>query len=91
MQLLNFKLHIQLVHFSQTGHLLSTLKCTHPCFTNHPPQVVPFALSAQEEKLATWMSSRSSRNMTSFSSFLVANSQSAACVGLASTFRIFAL
>jgi hypothetical protein len=27
--------HIQLVHFSQTGHLLSTLMCTHLCFTNH--------------------------------------------------------
>jgi hypothetical protein len=56
-----------------------------------PPQVVPTVLSAQEVKLATWMTSRSSRNMTSSSSFLVANPQSAACVGLASTFRISAL
>jgi hypothetical protein len=40
---------------------------------NTPPQVVPTVLSAQEVKLATWMTLRSSRNMTSSSSFLVAN------------------
>jgi hypothetical protein len=26
---------VTLVHFSQTRHLLSTLMCTHPCFTKH--------------------------------------------------------
>jgi hypothetical protein len=35
------QLHIQLVHFSQMGHLLSTLMCTHPCFTHHPTPGCP--------------------------------------------------
>jgi hypothetical protein len=29
--------HIKLVHYSQTGHLLSMLMCTHPCSTHQPP------------------------------------------------------
>jgi hypothetical protein len=29
--------HIKLVHYSQTGYLLSMLMCTHPCSTHHPP------------------------------------------------------
>jgi hypothetical protein len=57
-------------------------------YTPPPPQVVPSVLSAQEVMLAT---SRSSWNMTSSSYFFVANLQSAACLGLASTFRISAL
>jgi hypothetical protein len=60
-------------------------------YTPPPPQVIPSVLSAQEVMLATWMTSRSSRNTMSSSSFLVANPQSAACVGLASTIRISAL
>jgi hypothetical protein len=29
--------HIKLVHYSQTGHLLSMLMCTHPCSTHQTP------------------------------------------------------
>jgi hypothetical protein len=29
--------HIKLVHYSQTGHLLSMLMCTHLCSTHQPP------------------------------------------------------
>jgi hypothetical protein len=29
--------HIKLVHYSQTGYLLSMLMCTHPCSTHQPP------------------------------------------------------
>jgi hypothetical protein len=41
--------------------------CTHPCFKNHPPQVVPIVFSAQEEMQATWRTLRSSRTTTSSS------------------------
>jgi hypothetical protein len=59
---------MQLVHFSQTGHLLSTFMCTHPCFKKTTsPQVVPNVFSAQEEMQATWMTLRSSRTTTSSS------------------------
>ena len=37
--------HIKLVHYSQTGYLLSMLMCTHPCSTHQTPhpQVVSIA------------------------------------------------
>jgi hypothetical protein len=70
------------------GHLLSTLNVLTLALQTTP---LPAVLSAQEVKLATWMTSRSPRNMTSSSSFLVANPQSAAYVGLASMFLISAL
>jgi hypothetical protein len=41
--------------------------CTHPCFTNHPPQVAPTVLSAQEEMLAIWRILRSFRTTMSSS------------------------
>jgi hypothetical protein len=40
--------HIKLVHYNQTGHLLSMLMCTHPCSTHQTPQVVRIAATAQE-------------------------------------------
>jgi hypothetical protein len=43
------------------------LMCTHPCFKNHPTQVVHTVLSAEEEMLATWRTLRSFRTMTSSS------------------------
>jgi hypothetical protein len=53
--------HIKLVHYSQTGHLLSMLMCTHPCSTHQPPQVVSIATTAQE-KMKPWKeTSRSSK------------------------------
>jgi hypothetical protein len=36
-------------------------------YTPPPPQVIPIVLSAQEVMLATWRTSRSSRNTTSSS------------------------
>jgi hypothetical protein len=47
--------HIKLVHYSQTGYLLSMLMCTHPCSTHQPPypQVVSIATTAQE-KMKPW-------------------------------------
>jgi hypothetical protein len=60
--------------------------CTHPCFKDHPPQVVPIAISAQEEMQATWRTSKIFRTMTS-SSCVSGNPQSVAYEGLISTFR----
>jgi hypothetical protein len=49
--------HIKLVPYSQTGHLLSMLMCTHPCSTHQTPpphpQVVCIATTAQE-KMKPW-------------------------------------
>jgi hypothetical protein len=60
--------HIKLVHYSQTGYLLSMLMCTHPCSTHqtpHHPQVVSIATTAQE-KMKPWKeTSRSSKTTTS--------------------------
>jgi hypothetical protein len=59
--------HIKLVHYSQTGYLLSMLMCTHPCSTHQPPhpQVVSIATPAQE-KMKLWKeTTRSSKIMTS--------------------------
>ena len=53
--------HIHLVNFSQTGHLLSTLMCTHPCL-NTKHQVVPIATIAQEKMKATRRIFKTSRN-----------------------------
>jgi hypothetical protein len=62
--------------------------CTHPCFENHPTQVVPTVFSALEEMLATWMTLRSSRTKTS-SSYLSGKPLSQLPVkALSSTFRI---
>jgi hypothetical protein len=33
--------HIKLVHYSQTGYLLSMLMCTHPCSTHQTPPGCP--------------------------------------------------
>jgi hypothetical protein len=59
--------HIKLVHYSQTGHLLSMLMCTHPCSTHQTPlpQVVRVATTAQE-KMKPWKETfRSSKITTS--------------------------
>jgi hypothetical protein len=59
--------HIKLVHYSQTGHLLSMLMCTHPFSTHQTPlpQVVRVATTAQE-KMKPWKeTSRSSKITTS--------------------------
>ena len=58
--------HIKLVHYSQTGYLLSMLMCTHPCSTHQtPPQVVSIATTAQA-KMKLWKeTSRSSKTTTS--------------------------
>ena len=59
--------HIKLVHYSQTGYLLSMLMCTHPCSTHQTPhpQVVSIATTAQE-KMKLWKeTSRSSKTTTS--------------------------
>jgi hypothetical protein len=66
--------HIKLVHYSQTGHLLSMLMCTHPCSTHQTPlpQVVRIATTAQE-KMKPWKeTSRSSKITTSSRRGLVA-------------------
>ena len=75
--------HIKLVHYSQTGYLLSMLMCTHPCSTHQTPhpQVVSIATTAQE-KMKPWKeTSRSSKTTTSSRRGLAANPQSAAYVG----------
>jgi hypothetical protein len=60
--------HIKLVHYSQTGYLLSMLMCTHPCSIHQPPplpQVVSIATTAQD-KMKPWKeTSRSSKTTTS--------------------------
>ena len=59
--------HIKLVHYSQTGYLLSMLMCTHPCSTHQTPhpQVVSIATTAQA-KVKLWKeTSRSSKTTTS--------------------------
>jgi hypothetical protein len=57
--------HIKLVHYSQTGYLLSMLMCTHPCSIHQTPQVVSIATTAQE-KMKPWKeTSRSSETTTS--------------------------
>jgi hypothetical protein len=57
--------HIKLVHYNQTGHLLSMLMCTHPCSTHQPPQVVRIAATAQERTKPWKETSRSSRTTAS--------------------------
>jgi hypothetical protein len=57
--------HIKLVHYNQTGHLLSMLMCTHPCSTHQPPQVARIAATAQERTKPWKETSRSSRTTTS--------------------------
>jgi hypothetical protein len=59
--------HIKLVHYSQTGYLLSMLMCTHPCSTHQPPhpQVVCIATTTRE-KMKSWKETfRSSKITTS--------------------------
>jgi hypothetical protein len=59
--------HIKLVHYSQTGYLLSMMMCTHPCYTHQTPhpQVICIATTAQE-KMKPWKgTSRSSKITTS--------------------------
>jgi hypothetical protein len=57
--------HIKLVHYNQTGHLLSMLMCTHPCSTHQTPQVVSIATPAQE-RMKQWKETfRSSKITTS--------------------------
>jgi hypothetical protein len=53
--------------------------CTHPCFKNHPTQVVPTVLSAQGEMLATWRTLRRFRTTTSSS--YVSGKPPVSCVG----------
>jgi hypothetical protein len=85
--------HIKLVHYSQTGHLLSMLMCTHPCSTHQPPllQVVRIATTAQE-KMKPWKeTSRSSKITTISRRGLATNPQSAACEGRVYLRFVFAL
>jgi hypothetical protein len=58
--------HIKLVHYSQTGHLLSMLIVYSPLlYTPNPPQVVRIATTAQE-KMKPWKETcMSSKIMTS--------------------------
>jgi hypothetical protein len=60
-------LHIKLVHYSQTGYLLSMLMCTHPFSTHQTPhpQVVSIATTAQEKTKPWKETSRSSKITTS--------------------------
>jgi hypothetical protein len=57
--------HIKLVHYSQTGYLLSMLMCTHPCSTHQTPhpQVVSIATTAQE-KMKPWKETSRSAKTT---------------------------
>jgi hypothetical protein len=59
--------HIKLVHYSQTGYLLSMLMCTHPCSTHQTPhpQVVSIATPAQERMKLWKETTRSSKIMMS--------------------------
>jgi hypothetical protein len=85
--------HIKLVHYNQTGHLLSMLMCTHPCSTHQPPhpQVVSIATPAQEKTKLWKETTRSSKITTSSRRGLVANPQSAACEGRVYLRFVFAL
>jgi hypothetical protein len=60
--------HIKLVHYSQPGHLLSMLMCTHPCSTPQTPhpQVVCIATTAQE-KMKSWKETSRSFKITTSS------------------------
>jgi hypothetical protein len=64
------------------GNLLSTLMCTHPCFTNHPhPRLSPLYSMLRRrcwQHRGLWGVPGLWRVLV----FLVANPQSAACVGL---------
>ena len=85
--------YIKLVHYSQTGYLLSMLMCTHPCSTHQTPhpQVVSIATTAQE-KMKPWKeTSRSSKTTTSSRRGLAATPQSAACEGRGYLRFVFAL
>jgi hypothetical protein len=57
--------HIKLVHYSQTGYLLSMLMCTHPCSTHQTPhpQVVSIATPAQE-RMKLWKETTRSSKIT---------------------------
>jgi hypothetical protein len=57
--------HKKLVHYNQTGHLLSMLMFTNPCSTHQTPQVVSIATPAQERMKPWKVTSRSSKITTS--------------------------
>jgi hypothetical protein len=85
--------HIKLVHYSQTGYLLSMLMCTHPCSTHQtPPSQVALIATTAQEKTKPWKeTSRSSKTTTSSRRGLAANPQSAACEGRVYLRFVFAL
>jgi hypothetical protein len=62
--------------------------CTQPYFKNHPPQVVPIAISAQEEMQTTWRTLKSFRTMMSSSCVSGKTPSQLPVKALSTTFRI---